>query len=46
MWLNKKHADVLAAIFADPVRATIVWREVEALFIASGAEISEGMGPE
>ena len=32
------------AIFATPVRASIVWSDIEALFRACGAEISEGNG--
>ncbi len=34
----------LEAIFEKPERANIPWRDVEALFIALGAEISEGSG--
>jgi hypothetical protein len=44
MNLSKRHAETLAEIFADPVRATIAWRDIESLFIACGAEISEGSG--
>jgi HicA toxin of bacterial toxin-antitoxin, len=29
-------------VFATPVRASIVWRDIEALLIACGVEISEG----
>jgi hypothetical protein len=39
-----KHRKTLDAIFADPVRANVVWTDVEALFAAAGAEISEGRG--
>ena len=28
----------------DPVPASIAWRDIEALFRASGAEVSEGQG--
>jgi hypothetical protein len=31
-------------VFASPVRASIAWRDIEALFVACGAEISEGQG--
>jgi hypothetical protein len=31
-------------VFDDPVRANIVWRDIEALPVALGAEISEGIG--
>ncbi|MES5099416.1 type II toxin-antitoxin system HicA family toxin [Agrobacterium sp. BA1120] len=44
MELSKKHQAVLKAIFSDPVRAGIVWRDIEALFLASGAEVTEGQG--
>ncbi len=42
MELNAKLRATLEAVFADPVRAGIVWRDIEALFAACGAEISEG----
>ena len=42
--LSGRHRATLAAIFAEPVRANIEWREIEALFIACGAELSEGNG--
>ncbi|WP_328703222.1 type II toxin-antitoxin system HicA family toxin [Agrobacterium rubi] len=35
---------MLEAIFSDPVKAGIVWRDVEALFQACGADVSEGQG--
>lgn len=44
MPLSRKHRATLEAIFADPVRSGIVWRDVEALLEACGAEISEGQG--
>jgi hypothetical protein len=44
MDLSKKHLAVLEAVFSDPVRAGIAWRDIEALFSACGAEISEGQG--
>ena len=34
----------LEAVFATPARASIAWRDIEALFVACGAEISEGQG--
>jgi hypothetical protein len=39
-----KHRATLEAVFATPVRASIAWRDIEALFIACGAELSEGHG--
>lgn len=44
MELSRKHQAILEAIFTDPVRAGIVWRDIEALLEACGAEISEGQG--
>ena len=42
--VNTKHRKTLESIFADPVRADVEWRAVEALLLALGAEISEGSG--
>jgi hypothetical protein len=42
--MNKKHKRTLQAIFADPVLSNIPWADIEALFIALGAEITEGRG--
>ena len=42
--MDKKHRKTLEAIFEKPERANIAWRDVEALFIALGAEVSEGSG--
>jgi hypothetical protein len=42
--VERNHRKTLEAIFEKPERANIPWREVEALFIALGAEISEGNG--
>lgn len=39
-----KHRKTLEAIFADPVRANVPWKDVEALFVSCGADISEGRG--
>jgi predicted HicB family RNase H-like nuclease len=39
-----KHEKTLAALFAEPVRANIAWKDVESLFAFLGAEISEGSG--
>jgi hypothetical protein len=44
MQLTRKHQATLDAIFATPVHAGIVWSDIEALFRACGAEISEGSG--
>ncbi|MEA2756841.1 MAG: hypothetical protein QOJ54_3130 [Aliidongia sp.] len=42
--MNSRHRKTLEAIFDDPVRSNVPWAEVEALFVAAGAEISEGRG--
>jgi hypothetical protein len=42
--MKKKHRATLEQIFARPVSGTIRWSEVEALFVALGAEISEREG--
>jgi len=44
MGLSRKHQATLEAVFATPVRAGIAWRDIEALFLACGGEISEGEG--
>ncbi len=44
MELSSRHARTLAEIFANPVRANIRWAEIEALFRALGAEITQGSG--
>jgi HicA toxin of bacterial toxin-antitoxin, len=44
MSLSAKHRKTLQAIFADPVQSAIPWRDIEALLVACGAEISEGEG--
>jgi hypothetical protein len=42
--VDKKHRRTLEAILERPERANIAWRDIEALFIALAAEISEGSG--
>ncbi|MFQ5639649.1 MAG: type II toxin-antitoxin system HicA family toxin [bacterium] len=42
--MKSKHRKTLQAIFEDPVRANIQWKDIESLLIACGAEISEGRG--
>ncbi len=44
MRISGKHRATLEAVFADPVRAGIVWTDIEALMVACGAEIAEGRG--
>jgi len=42
--MNKRHRKTLDAIFDMPVRSDIAWKEIESLFKALGAEVSEGRG--
>lgn len=42
--MDSKHRKTLEAIFEKPERANILWRDIEALFLALGAEITEGNG--
>jgi hypothetical protein len=42
--MTKKHQRTLEAVFETPDRADIPWRDVESLFSALGAELSEGRG--
>ena len=42
--MDNKHRKTLEAIFEKPERANIEWKDIEALFIALDAEISEGSG--
>lgn len=42
--LSSAHRTTLAEIFAEPPRASLAWRDIEALLMACGAERSEGSG--
>ena len=42
--MDSKHQKKLEAIFEKPEQSNILWRDVEALFIALGAEIIDGNG--
>ena len=42
--MKGKHQKTLRAIFSDPVKANILWADIEALLIALGAEREEGSG--
>lgn len=42
--MRAKHRRTLEAVFAEPVRANVLWDDVEALFEACGATIEEGKG--
>lgn len=42
--MNAKQRRTLESVFADPVRADIPWRDVEAMFVALGAIVRSGAG--
>jgi len=42
--MKPKHRKTLQAIFENPVRANILWTDIESLLFACGAEMSEGRG--
>ncbi len=45
LWgMNAKHRRTLEAIFARPVPSDLRWADIESLFGALGAEVSEGRG--
>lgn len=42
--MNTKNLATLKDIFTDPVKPTIRWIDIEHLFLALGANLSEGRG--
>ena len=42
--MNNRQRQTLQRIFEKPVRSDIAWNDIESLFTALGAEISEGRG--
>jgi len=42
--MRRKHQKTLERIFSHPVSGNIKWRDIEALFIELGAQISEREG--
>jgi hypothetical protein len=42
--VSNRHERTLTAIFANPVRADIRWSDIEGLFRALGADITQGSG--
>ena len=42
--MKKRHRATLELIFTRPVNGSIHWADVEALFVALGAEVSEREG--
>lgn len=42
--MKSKHRKTLESIFANPVRSNVVWKDIESMLEACGAEITEGNG--
>lgn len=42
--MSKKHQKILGQIFQNPVQSSIAWKDIEAMLVSLGAEISEGNG--
>jgi hypothetical protein len=42
--MNRKQRATLSAIFAKPTSGTMIWAEVESLFLALGCRVIEGEG--
>ena len=42
--MKKKHQKTLSAIYKRPVSGNIHWSDIESLFIALGADVSERAG--
>ena len=42
--MGTKHQRTLKAVFDEPVRSNIAWRDIESMLNAAGAELTEGDG--
>ena len=42
--MSSRHLRTLAAVFEDPVRANILWSDIESMFVYLGARLNEGSG--
>lgn len=42
--MNSKQERTLKAIYTDPVSSSLVWKDIESLFVSLGAEVIEGNG--
>lgn len=42
--MNQKQKQTLQWVFEKPTRSNVVWKDIESLLMALGAEISEGRG--
>ena len=42
--MNNKHRQTLRKILEKPERSDVSWNDIEGLFVALGAEVTEGKG--
>ena len=42
--MNNKQIKIYTDIFSNPIKSDITWSDIESLFMALGAKISEGKG--
>jgi hypothetical protein len=42
--MNSRQRKTLESIYKNPLQAAIPWKDIEALFVSLGAEVSEGSG--
>lgn len=42
--MNSKHKKIYKEIYSDPILSTLSWDDIETLFVALGAKITEGSG--
>ena len=42
--MRRRHSRTLARLFTQPVSGNIPWQDVEALFVALGAEVTQRAG--
>ncbi len=42
--MNSKQKRTLAAVFTDPISASIEWKDIESLFMSLEVEVIEGRG--
>ena len=43
-YVNSKQKKTLKNIFQNPVKCSVLWPDIESLFLAYGAQIEEGSG--
>ena len=42
--MRNKHQKILEAIFSEPLKANIIWKEVENMLVNLGADVEEASG--